>query len=316
MPREFLQLSTSRVTTAASLVLVLAAFGFGGFQLIPQVRYGIIFALGRSPLCSFSQAIQSHQTVQSHFERLAKITADSRVVERDPQGLWLWKTPLGMFWVPAGDESSFLWILAEQRGDLYSRTVNGVKPGDIVLDSGAHIGLFAMEALAAGAKLVFAIEPSPLTLVALKRNLAQEIAEGKVVVYEKGIWDRDDFLPFYMAPGMSAGHRVLPGDSESDSELVIKVPVTTIDRLVEELQIERVDFIKMDIEGAEQRALQGATKTLARDKPRMGLAAYHRDDDQIRIPEIVRGARADYQLQCANCAEKDLSIIAQTLLFH
>ena len=68
------------------------------------------------------------------------------------------------------------------------------------------------------------------------------------------------------------------------------LPVTTIDSLVEELRLGRVDFIKMDIEGAEQRALVGARTTLTTWRPRLAIAVENLPEDQYRVPELVREA--------------------------
>ena len=93
------------------------------------------------------------------------------------------------------------------------------------------------------------------------------------------------------------------------------VPLTTIDKLVTELKLERVDYIKLDIEGAEPRALAGAKETLAKYKPRISIAAYHQPDHPKVIPEIIRAARADYQMQCGPCAEANFSIRPDVLYF-
>ncbi len=74
------------------------------------------------------------------------------------------------------------------------------------------------------------------------------------------------------------------------------MPVTTIDDTVEALGLERVDFIKMDIEGAERQALRGARRTIARWKPSLSICAYHRPDDAEAIPAVVRNARPDYHV--------------------
>jgi hypothetical protein len=83
----------------------------------------------------------------------------------------------------------------------------------------------------------------------------------------------------------------------------VQAPLTPIDRVVAELKLERVDYIKMDIEGAEQKALEGARETLARFHPRLSIAAYHVPTDPVRIPEIVRSAWAGYRTECGPCAE-------------
>lgn len=57
-----------------------------------------------------------------------------------------------------------------------------------------------------------------------------------------------------------------------------------------------VDFIKMDIEGAELSALRGAEQTLRRDPPRLELSAYHRLDDLALIPDYLLSLDLGYRL--------------------
>jgi FkbM family methyltransferase len=65
------------------------------------------------------------------------------------------------------------------------------------------------------------------------------------------------------------------------------VPLTTIDKLVDELRLPSVDFVKMDIEGAEMQALKGAVATVRRFHPRMAISVEHRPSDPDRILELV-----------------------------
>jgi hypothetical protein len=94
------------------------------------------------------------------------------------------------------------------------------------------------------------------------------------------------------------------------------VPLTRIDTLVSELKLPRVDFIKMDIEGAEQEALRGARQTLARYRPRLAISAYHKREDPLEIPALVRSARPDYRMECGACLMERYRIIPQVLFFE
>lgn len=96
----------------------------------------------------------------------------------------------------------------------------------------------------------------------------------------------------------------------------IQIPVTTIDKLVSELKLDRVDFIKMDIKGAEQQALTGASQVLERHKPRLAIAGEHMPDDPVRIPQIVRRRRPDYQSECGPCFMADWRIYGEVLYFR
>jgi hypothetical protein len=72
------------------------------------------------------------------------------------------------------------------------------------------------------------------------------------------------------------------------------VAVTTIDRIVSELQLPRVDFIKLDIEGAERNAMAGASTTIKTYRPRMAIASYHHSDDLEVLPPLALSAQPDY----------------------
>ena len=127
------------------------------------------------------------------------------------------------------------------------------RTGDVVLDCGAHIGIYTREALDSGAKLVVAIEPAPANLECLRRNMSREIAAGRVIVYAKGVWDKEDTLVLNEDPVNSAADSFVM--KPENNVAVRKIPLTTIDRLVSELSISKVGMIKMDIKGATQRAL-------------------------------------------------------------
>jgi hypothetical protein len=111
------------------------------------------------------------------------------------------------------------------------------------------------------------------------------------VIYAKGVWDKEDVLKFAIDPNNSARDSFV---RKTDSPRFIHVPVTTIDSLAAELQLPRVDFIKMDIEGAEQKAVAGSRKTLARFHPRMALCVYHVADDDRMVPKLVADAYSGY----------------------
>ena len=79
-----------------------------------------------------------------------------------------------------------------------------------------------------------------------------------------------------------------------NSEQQMAVKVTTLDSAC--ARFGKPDFIKMDIEGAEQRAVNGARSTIARFRPRMALCIYHVKGDEIMVPKLVTEARPDYKV--------------------
>lgn len=312
-----------------SLAVLMVAVLFVALRFVPAARLSLIYAAGNSPTCSYSSAIGSESMLRDHLEEMEKIRQQSRIISTDENGLRAWETPFGRFVTPQDGEDILISVLAEQAHEIYGGTQHGVRKGDVVLDCGAHVGAFTRQALKAGASLVVAIEPSPANLPALKLNLADEIAAKRVIVYEKGVWDSEGEFPFYIDPDNSAGSAVVstghshsdhPAESEHSGEAaepnVVQVPLTRLDTIVAELGLETVDFIKLDIEGAERNALRGASETLATHRPRVSAAAYHLGDDETAIPEAVLSARADYEMICGPCGEQDGRIVPHTLTFY
>ncbi len=97
--------------------------------------------------------------------------------------------------------------------------------------------------------------------------------------------------------------------------LIEDVPVMPLDDFIAEEGVERVDWIKMDIEGAEQRALQGASATLAKFQPRLAICTYHRFEDAEMIPPIVLSANPDYLISAKHVAA-DGKIRPKVLFFR
>ncbi|MGH9721467.1 MAG: FkbM family methyltransferase [Bryobacteraceae bacterium] len=286
----------------------------GVFYFYPPARLAAIVAVGRSPVCPLSNAVKSAENSKRQIELKDRILNASKLVQKDAKGFHLWETPHGRFWVPDGSDFVLPFNLAEQERRIYGVGPQAVKAGDVVLDCGANVGVYTRVALEAGAKLVVAIEPAPENIECLRRNFRAETAAGRVIIYEKGVWDKDEFLTLHVDPHNSAADSVIihrEGGVEG-----AKVPLTTIDKLVEELKLERVDFIKMDIEGAEQRALKGAQATLRRFHPRLALSAYHNETDPDMIPKLVREAWAGYQMECGPCAEANVRVRPDVLYFR
>jgi FkbM family methyltransferase len=304
------------VSTRKKVALFCAAAAAGGFLWFGRetLRLAWLVARGRSPHCSITQALQSTAHRRTLTQTKDRILAASRRLEEDPAGYVLWQTPHGRFWITRGNDYFLPFHLAEQQVGLYDRPGPGVRPGDVVLDCGANVGVYTRHALEAGARLVVAIEPAPDSLECLRRNLAAEIAAGRVIVCPKGVWDKEDWLTLYVDPENTAAASFLHSDAKARA--VERVPLTTIDNLVAELRLERVDFIKMDIEGAEPNALRGAVQTLQRFRPRLALATYHAPEHPAVIPALVRELVTSYRSACGACSESEGVIRPELMFFY
>ena len=70
-----------------------------------------------------------------------------------------------------------------------------------------------------------------------------------------------------------------------------------LDTYVARNNLPRVDFIKLDIEGAELDMLHGAKKTITRCKPKMAISAYHKPEDLWTLANYVKSLRSDYEFE-------------------
>jgi FkbM family methyltransferase len=268
------------------------------YAISPQFRLALLVMVGHSPVCPFTRAVHSERHEQQLIRIKDRYLAASHKVSEE-NGLELWETPKGRFWIPKGNKFVLPFNLAEMDQHIYGTGSHFVQRGDVVLDCGASDGDFTREALKAGAKLVVSIEVSPPAIECLRRNLAEPIAQGRAIVYPKGVWDRDSTLTLNLSDSNFAANSVVlqPQGSHRD----VQVPLTTIDKIVSELKLAKVDFIKMDIEGAELNALAGGAGTIKQFKPRMSIATEHKIDDEVTIPKAVRGIRGDYKMACGPC---------------
>jgi FkbM family methyltransferase len=273
-----------------------------------------LVAVGRGPGCPLPLVFPTASVLAQNEENLGRIKAESRVIETDPASqAELWQTPRGRFWILAKSGEAFVYDLAEQLRGIYAYKGLGARAGDIVLDCGANVGVYTRIALDVGAAKVVAIEPAPENVRVLRKNFEREVAEGRVLVYSKGVWDKEDMLPMTIDPSNSAADSfVLPRGKGAKVQML---SVTTIDKIVAELGLERVDFIKFDIEGAERRALAGARATLARYRPRMAVCVYHLKDDPQVIPATVRAIVPRYRSECGPCLVSEGRLSQEVLFF-
>jgi len=256
--------------------------------------------------------------LENFSQEVGRSKKTSRLVERDLEaGLDLIEVGNQRFWAPAeqsGEGSQVLvaYLVAEHNFAASNSPELTVQPGDIVIDCGAHVGVFTKKALQLGAEKVVAIDPGALQGESFRRNLETEIEDGRVVLVPAGVWSEPGSMTLYMVTDNSGMGSLIehPGTKQ------VEVPVTTIDILVEELRLPRVDFIKMDIEGAEREALAGARSTMERFRPRLMIDSYHRPDDMTVIPKLLKAAHEDYAGGPSGCEPQEGGNLAPHFAFY
>ncbi|HEY3441779.1 MAG TPA: FkbM family methyltransferase [Paludibaculum sp.] len=266
--------------------IALASRAFGGEVRCPWSRSVFV------PLSTIRFQVLRHSTrKQLRLEQVDGILGIERI--RTPaRGYWIKKSGRDM------DGLDLLaFVIAEQQWISEHAPDYLVQPGDVVVDVGAHIGTFGDDALRRGAAKVIMVEPDPVNVECLRRNFAEEIASGKVVVVPEGAWSKRDRLRLSVGVSNSGTGSFVFKNGQEFAEIAVR----PLDEVLGSLGIERVNFIKMDIEGAEREALRGAAGTLARWQPRLMLDMYHLPDDDIVLPQVIAKSNPAYRSFCAVC---------------
>lgn len=105
-----------------------------------------------------------------------------------------------------------------------------------------------------------------------------------VLSINKGVWNEQGIMYF---------NNIGSGSGTIDASGEIEIVVDKIDTILKE---EKVTFIKMDIEGSEYEALIGAIKTISKYTPKLAISVYHKKEDFIRIPLLIKSINPNYKL--------------------
>ena len=139
-----------------------------------------------------------------------------------------------------------------------------IEKNDTVIDAGANIGLFsifASQQIGTDGK-VFSFEPITETNFLLNKNIkANHLTNIKSIPYALG--EKEAEINFYVNR-----NKLVSSSSEiiNQKAVVEKVQQTTLDNFVRNNNVGRINFIKVDIEGAERKFLDGAKKTIQKYK--------------------------------------------------
>jgi FkbM family methyltransferase len=175
-----------------------------------------------------------------------------------------------------------------------------LRAGDTVVDVGAHVGVhsltMAKRLRALGGGRVTAFEPTPDSAAAARAAAARNGLPVEVI--RSGLGEAEGEIELRGDPRYST-HDAGVRSQFGDGEVVARAPVTTLDAWAERTGLDRLDVVKVDVEGAEILALRGMRETLERLKPRV-LAIEVKDVVMERGP----GDEAALHALLAECGYK------------
>ena len=148
-----------------------------------------------------------------------------------------------------------------------------VSENDIVIDAGANCGHLSIlfSELTGKNGAVHAFEPDKYNIKRIGENLALNPKLDKnIEIHDLLLWNENTLIDFYEAGTVGSSAIWMPDNSET-----VKKEAVTIDSWVKNNNIGKLDFIKMDIEGAEIEALDGCVDTIKNLKPNFAIASYH-----------------------------------------
>jgi FkbM family methyltransferase len=186
--------------------------------------------------------------------------------------------------------------------------------GDTVIDVGAHIGLYTLIAAkrVGSSGKVIAIEPDPDNFKILRKNILLNQLSN-VEALECAVYSTREKLKLFL-PEVEQGRTIfntVMQDRAGRSNNFLEVEANTLDNILNENNVQRVDYLKIDVEGAELEVLKGAVDTLSSNKDLTLLVEVHGDANYMPILEILKQYNFQIVYEMKYYPSNDRHIIAK-----
>jgi FkbM family methyltransferase len=165
-----------------------------------------------------------------------------------------------------------------------------IQKGDIILDCGVSgdIGVVSEFSKCTGDKgHVYAFEPDPICYSEAQEKIKNNNINN-VDLIQCGLWNKSETINMKINGGASYV-------TDTKDENTVICHMTTIDTIVSENNIKKVDMIELDVEGSEMNALLGGVKTIEKYRPKLLVSVYHKWPDIFELPLFINELDLNYK---------------------
>ena len=187
------------------------------------------------------------------------------------------RLPFGVWWMRRNDTLGELLMTGTFERDEIDFVQRFLRPGMVALDLGAHQGLYtllASERVASRGRVI-AFEPSSRERKSLRLHLLMNLCRN-VTIDDAALGNENTQANLFVVEGSQTGCNSLRPPKAASAASPVPVSVRRLDDWLSAHRIDRVDFIKLDVEGAELDVLKGASQLLQR-RPRPVILAEVQD---------------------------------------
>ena len=185
-------------------------------------------------------------------------------------------------------QSGILDVLREHLYDRQYKDYVDVEEGDVVVDIGFNYGIFSLGALMKGASQIYGLEPNREIYKIIKKNYPEK---GRVKIYNFAVSGKNETLTF------NVGHNTLASSINSqvdDYKESYDVTCVNFYDFIKFNQIEKIDFLKIDCEGAEYEIFECIPDEFFRTIKKIHVE-FHFNDGQKVIPLIEKLDRNGFE---------------------
>lgn len=184
------------------------------------------------------------------------------------------------------NEMDYSDLYHKDKVQYFDNKIINVQDDEVLVEAGAFDGVTIQNFLnwcGNRYKRIYAYEPLKENFEILKKKVIDmKIPKEKIVLKNIALWNCEEEL--YFKNG-KAGSKI-----DNAGEIIVQAEALKVD------EADKITFVKMDIEGAELKALEGMREIIKKDKPKLAICIYHKYDDLWQIPLYIHELEKDYNL--------------------